>query len=141
MRPPSEVEIGWAAGIIDGEGSVTLDKKGRKETIFRQPAVTVPSTDKEILDELARFFGGNVRPLKRRSRMKKPGWQWKLCGFNSVGPCLTVLEPHLRCPKKRARARHIIQGYPSVSTPNGVYTPEQRTARLTFQDAFYALER
>ncbi|MDQ1144432.1 hypothetical protein QE429_001259 [Bacillus sp. SORGH_AS 510] len=40
-------EAAYIAGIIDGEGSITLTRMHKKE--HRRPCITIASTDKELL--------------------------------------------------------------------------------------------
>jgi len=41
-------EASYIAGIIDGEGTITLTKLHEKE--HRRPCITIASTDKELLE-------------------------------------------------------------------------------------------
>jgi len=43
-------EAAYLAGIIDGEGSITLTKMHKGE--HRRPCLTIPSTDLELLNYL-----------------------------------------------------------------------------------------
>lgn len=128
-------DLAWAAGIVDGEGSVCLDKKGK---VYRQPALTVYSTDLPIIEDLRRLLGGTVTPVAIRANMTKPGWFWKLQGAQCL-PVLKQLLPFMRCPKKRGRATFLVENWPRVVTPNGYYTEEQKVARLRVQDEFFAI--
>jgi hypothetical protein len=134
--PMRVADVAWAAGIVDGEGSVTLDKKGKT---YRQPALTVYSTDLPIIDTLHRLFGGIVQHVPIRANMRKPGWFWKLCGAQCL-PCLKILLPYMRCSKKRERAKFLLANWRRVVTPNGRYTDKQKVARLKVQEDFFLIQ-
>ncbi|CAM3919359.1 LAGLIDADG family homing endonuclease [Mesobacillus thioparans] len=64
-------EASYIAGIIDGEGSITLTRMHEKE--HRRPTLTIASTDKELLLYVQSLIGGvinnkkNYRPEKHKS--------------------------------------------------------------------------
>ncbi len=71
----TDIFYGWCAGIIDGEGHVSLDKC-RKQ---RRPIVTVGNTDYKIIDKLYKNFGGYVL-LQQKKGNRLPCWIWSLRG-------------------------------------------------------------
>lgn len=127
-----DVELAWAAGIMDGEGSVTLGKHGR----YRQPLMECATTDRALVDGLQALFGGRLYPRPMRGRMTRPNYFWILTGWVSVVPALRALVPYMRCPQKLARARFILDRPPPV-TRNGYYTPAEREQRLSFEREFF----
>lgn len=126
----------YTAGIIDGEGSVLLNRV--HSNCNRSPVVSVASTTKEILDFLKECFGGTIVSKKVYRETHKSSWEWRL-GTNASIELLTQVEPFLLEPKKRARAHHIVQNYKRVTRPNGRYTPEQMEEKLKFEEDFFLL--
>jgi hypothetical protein len=51
-------EASYIAGIIDGEGSITLTRMHQNE--FRRPCVTIASTDRELLVYIQSLTGGTI---------------------------------------------------------------------------------
>ncbi len=76
----------WAAGFLDGEGCFSL---------LDAPSLSVTQKYRGPLDELARMFGGRVRPLKGR------GWQWAIHS-ETLRAALPVLIPYLRLKRRQA---------------------------------------
>ncbi|OOP66933.1 hypothetical protein BWZ43_18410 [Heyndrickxia oleronia] len=71
-------EAAYVAGIIDGEGSITLTRMHEKE--HRRPCITIASTDKELLIYIQSLTRGIIIN-------KKNIYLFKLCervkdGFN-----------------------------------------------------------
>lgn len=130
----NDLEKGWIAGIIDGEGSVSMDKNGT----WRRPIVSVISTDKEIIDELTRISKGYVYE-RTDNRGYKTCWIWKKIGGYKVIELLKDISPLLRCPKKANRAKYLIQKYPNHTMRNGYYTENQKEAKKLFEQKFYEL--
>lgn len=126
-------ERGWLAGIIDGEGSVFMDRRGT----WRRPGMSVSSTDLEILLELKRLVGGSIHSNKLHGKMKKPQWCWKYNGARQVLAVLKKLSPLLRCPQKKARAEILLKEYTTVTPRNGFYTPAMRVKKADFERRFY----
>lgn len=54
----NKVESAYIAGIIDGEGSITLTRIHRNE--FRRPCITISSTDKELLLYVQSLTNGDI---------------------------------------------------------------------------------
>lgn len=61
-------EAAYLAGIIDGEGSITLTRNHKNE--FRRPLITIASTDKELLNYLITLTGGTLIKKKSYKREK-----------------------------------------------------------------------
>lgn len=71
----TQLEIGYLAGIIDGEGTITLTKD--KE--FRFPTIAVASCTLGILEEIKRICDGGVITSKKTYKVNhSPSWRGKL---------------------------------------------------------------
>ncbi len=84
IRIPTEVSLGYLAGLIDGEGSVRF-KRGR-------PFVAVYNTEKRIMDWLIAAVGGHVVGHDRRGR--RVCYTWCVAGARDVWALCRALEPH-----------------------------------------------
>lgn len=136
MKP---VDIGWLAGIIDGEGTITLLARGAPR--FRQPTLSVTSTDLPILARLRNLVGGNISRHTRRNlrRHWRAAWIWKLNGAGVVLAVLRLVVDHLRCPKKRRRAHFLLTRYAKVTRRNGHYSALQRARKVAMERRFFEL--
>jgi hypothetical protein len=101
----SSPALGYIAGIIDGEGTVSVmikrgaDKKG----FWVQPLIKVDNTNKPLIMWLQQVCGGIVCAVKVRGWSKKQQWSWRLHGKEAVS-LLAVLLPHLKVKREVARA-------------------------------------
>lgn len=68
---PTPIDIAWAAGIFEGEGTVRLCGRGK-----RSLAASVPQKEAEFLYVLRDFFGGSVNCPTAGS----PCYKWDICG-------------------------------------------------------------
>ncbi len=77
----TETERAYLAGILDGEGCVSVATRLKK---YLTPIVQVTNTRLELLDWLHVRYGGSVlaRPDKRQTR--KPSYAWVVCGQKAL---------------------------------------------------------
>lgn len=123
------------AGIIDGDGCVTLGKNGK----FRRPEIVVDSTDHEILTELMAMAGGNISSKKKYKKHHRQSWHWRVHGGNRVLTLLKEIEPYMRCEVKKRRAQLLIAEWRSLTPKNGYYTDTMVGAKLDFEARFMSI--
>jgi len=129
-----EADKSYVAGIIDGEGTITLPKQST-ESDFRSPSVSISSTDIEILDFVQSRFGGYIsKKTKRRDHYKQP-YQWKV-DYNGAIELLKNTINYLNCPEKKRRANLILNHWKDITPRNGKYSKEQKKLKLKFQKHF-----
>lgn len=132
----TQLEIGYLAGIIDGEGTITLTKD--KE--FRFPTIAVASCTLGILEEIKRICDGGVITSKKTYKVNhSPSWAWKIERWRAIA-VLEEITPYLKEPKKKARAELILRDYTRLTPRNGKYTEHQRIEKHQFEDEFFAIE-
>ena len=123
----NDIELGWAGGMLDGEGSILLNgKHGQKS-----PRLTMPSTDLPVLEEMRRIVGGYVIFRKDRRKHVHKAWMWVASASNTLD-FLARAAPHLRCPLKRRRAEYLLRHWVRGRKPSSF-------DRESFEDGFYAL--
>lgn len=98
-------EIGYVAGILDGEGTISVSYSQSRHA--RQPTlsarVSVGSTHRGVLDWLRSLFGGNVYEHKGNQvhTRAKTYWTWVVQGRPAMD-VVTLAEPHLRIKREQA---------------------------------------
>ena len=131
-----DVEIGWLAGIIDGEGSISLDPRNGT----RMPRLSVPSTDIEILRKCVEITGtGNITKRNSRNSKHKETWQWRTSGSRKTIAILKQISKYLQCPKKAKRAFFLIENIDRLCKIGGSYTTEELQLRTNLWNEFYSL--
>jgi hypothetical protein len=92
-------QLGWVAGIIDGEGYIGLVpnfQKGRVVGIM--PRIDISSTTPIMQERLASVLGMGLLYYKRKRENRpkeKPQTSWSTWSNCNVGPLLQVILPHL----------------------------------------------
>lgn len=82
----------WCAGIIDGEGGISLSKIGCSRV---QLYMTVPTTSKAVVSRLQDTLGGNVNPGKRETETQRAQWVWATADGDVLKKALVLLRPWL----------------------------------------------
>ncbi|SNT65121.1 hypothetical protein SAMN05421812_12048 [Asanoa hainanensis] len=135
---PSEVEKAWVAGILDGDGCVTLHGYAASKA-YRKPLIVVDSTDIEILQELSRLYGGGLVVKKKAKDHHLQAWTWRLYGSDKVLALIADVLPYMRCAVKVDRATLLANEYKHVTRRNGYYTPDARARKEAFEARFMAI--
>lgn len=93
----------WIAGIIDGEGSLSLPK--------HQSKVQVGNTDFGMLERLKELCGGKIynSGRKKYNKRHKPCKFWVLYKKEKVKKFLKEIYPYLVCKSKREKAEELLK--------------------------------
>lgn len=99
-----ESELGWLAGIIDGEGSLTINVNSTHRSVY--PRVWISSSEKEILDKaaaiLAKFGQKFSHKWKQPKGNRRPHGYIVIITASRVRKILTKLLPYLSSKTNRA---------------------------------------
>lgn len=125
----------YTAGIIDGEGTVTLTKI-HSYNEFRYPTLSVASTTYSFLEYLKSHFGGSISSNKVYKENHKQSWHWTLVG-DKVLNLLPKVLPYMLEPSKIYRANLIVNEYKKLTPRNGKYTDEMKSNKRDFEYRFF----
>lgn len=116
--------IAYMAGLMDGEGSITLVKNygSSNPELYRFPYVSVASTTFELVQFCKDNFGGSISTKKVYQDHHKPSYAWALQSRQAV-ELLDILVPYMLEPEKIRRAQLVI-AFQRIKPRNGRYTPE-----------------
>jgi hypothetical protein len=133
----AEIDRAYLAGLIDGEGAITLTRKHKHD--YRQLCVSISSTEIEILDYVKRVTGvGHVSRKKAADDRHATAYAWAT--YNRQA--LTLVEqvhPFLQSYKKY-RAKMILHNYLSLTPRNGKYSQELLRRKRLFEIEFLKLK-
>lgn len=130
-------EASYIAGIIDGEGSITLTRMHEKE--HRRPCITIASTDKELLIYIQTLTGGIIINKKNYNPEKhKNSYTLNIKEKVNVFFTLEHVSPFLRVDKKK-RAIWILDNYNLVTPRNGKYNAELLKKKVAFEQYFFEI--
>jgi hypothetical protein len=137
VRLLSVAEAAYLAGLIDGEGTVTLSRKHAGD--MRQLVVSISNTELPILEFALLIVGAGKLTNKRTSEAHHtPSFVFALWNRQALA-LLAQVEPYMRS-YKRDRARLMLQEYVRLTPRNGKYTNAMRTERRIFEDSLLGLQ-
>lgn len=101
-------KLAYVAGIIDGEGSIsitgkrTISEKGTPYWVF-DVEVGAYNTAPPLLVWLKQHFGGEYAPRKPQTGQRKPCYRWRLIDNGTRQQFLTAVLPYLVIKGEQAR--------------------------------------
>jgi hypothetical protein len=132
----SDTEAAYAAGILDGEGSISLTRT--RQGRWPSPQVSVASNDRELLHWLRSRFGGSISTKAPRLRTHSTSYDWKLTDRRALG-FLRIVRPYLRIDRKIRRADVLLSDYLACTPRNGRYTPAAAAQKRALVEQFFSL--
>ena len=99
-----ESDLGWAAGIIDGEGCIQLYRTTGTRGVGWVLRVMVNNTSLVMLNRLQEVFGdGTIRPHRIPTNPRhRPTWSWSVAA-KKAETALRLIEPYLVNKREEAR--------------------------------------
>ena len=135
-RDLSRCDAAYIAGLIDGEGTITLSREHRSEN--RRLVVSIASTERCMLDFVAGQTGcGKITNKCTTSDRHTPSFAYRLTNRQALD-LLAQVYPFLRS-YKAARAALAVERYLAVTPRNGKYSLEMKKARNDFETLFLAI--
>lgn len=108
LRVLSELEVGWVAGLVEGEGSFSIKKGKRKYGYSCTPVVQLASTDKDVVNHLRTLIpAGSVCEPSRLTKGGKQVYKWSLSNSEAVFDLSILLFP-LMSDRRKNRIREIL---------------------------------
>jgi hypothetical protein len=136
MKTLSDVEAAYVAGIIDGEGTITLTRLHRNEN--RRAVVSISSCELQLLTYVRSIVGaGHITGKVCAREHHSPSFMYSISSRQALS-LLARVYPFLRTYKSD-RARLLLDEYQRVTPRNGRYTAEQRLAREQLEIRFFAI--
>ena len=133
----SNTDAAYLAGLIDGEGTVTLTRKHRNEN--RQLCVSISSTEIGLL-EFALAVTGVGKITNKKTSQSHHTRSYAYAVYNRQA--LALLEntlPFLRS-YKRDRAKLILRDYLTVTPRNGKYTVDVLARKKEFEQIVLSIK-
>ncbi|WP_077619434.1 LAGLIDADG family homing endonuclease [Bacillus sinesaloumensis] len=131
-------EASYIAGIIDGEGSISLTRMHEKE--HRRPCISIASTDFELLRYVQKLTGGVINNKKNyKPDRHMDSYTLTIKKKEDVFYTLEHIMPFLRVNKKKNRSVWILENYNNVTPRNGKYSPELLKKKAIFEEYFFEM--
>ena len=129
-------ELAYAAGLFDGEGSISLIRHHDNRT--HSPQVSVASTDYEVVSWFRERFGGSVVTKQPRQSNHSVSDDWRLTDRRAL-VFLDLIRPYLVIERKIRRIDLLLNDYVACTPRNGRYTKEMVERKQALLVAFFSL--
>jgi hypothetical protein len=120
-QPLSAQDAAYIAGLIDGEGTITLTRKHKNEN--RQLAVTISSTERCLLEFVQQSAGvGKITNKRTAKSHYAPSFAYAVYNRQALA-LLDQIQPYLRSYKAN-RGELATSDYLRMTPRNGQYSEQ-----------------
>ena len=130
------VTAAYLAGLIDGEGTITLTRRHRNEG--RRLVVCISNNELEILRSAKEYIGAGQITSKRSYNERHAASYTYHVSSRQALDLLAQIAPFMKSYKAR-RARLALQHYVRLTPRNGKYRPGIRRQREHFERQLRAI--
>jgi hypothetical protein len=131
-------DAAYIAGLIDGEGTITLSREHRNEN--RRLVVSIASTERGMLDFVAERTGcGKITNKCTTSDRHTPSYAYRLTNRHALD-LLRQVHPFLRS-YKATRSAFALKHYLALTPRNGKYPDDLKRAKERFETMFLAIRK
>lgn len=140
----SDTDRAYAAGLIDGEGSIRITSRGKYGgTTFRQGQYTLMvelvNTDKGMIEWMVERFGGSVSHYAENvEQNRKAKWHWRVAA-NKALYVLDAIWPFVRTKQRQAKFGRRFQRYAQYA--GRAATPKIQALHQRFYEELSALNK
>lgn len=136
VAPLDNALAAYIAGLVDGEGTVTLTRWHRGEN--RRLVVSVSNNELTMLEFVRRTAGaGQITRKRTYSPRHAESYTYQISGRQALG-LLRQIVPYMKSYKS-ARASLALREYVRLTPRNGRYTEATRLARARFEAELLAI--
>ena len=94
----------YLAGFVDGEGcfSILHSSAGGRTKKYAVPCLSITQVNKEVLEWIKSYFGGNLCIARRASLHNQECWQWRI-SWNKARLLARALQPYLIVKREQVK--------------------------------------
>jgi hypothetical protein len=135
----SDLDAAYLAGLIDGEGTITLSKI-KKSCVYKSTDISVASTTMDLLTFCRDTTNiGFISSKKNYKKHHKPSWTWRSRANQQNLVLLKQIIHYMKEPLKKKRAEKILSELEYLTVRNGRYSDDQKKRKLLFEKEFFEL--
>jgi len=135
-RSKREADYAWAAGFVDGEGSIGIYASHHTYSL----TLYVGQKYRKPLDKLATLFGGTPYFNKSKTKNGSGLWDWKISS-TKARDALVAMLPFLVVKRNQALLAIEFQSTVQVDMNRSTLSDEDRRTKKWFKDQIAAMKR
>jgi hypothetical protein len=132
----SDIEAAYAAGIVDGEGSIYFSRN--RTSRWPSPIVSVASTDRELLEWFRSRLSGSIVQKRTYQPQHASSYDWKLTDRRAL-EFMKIVRPFLVIKRKIVRCDLLLAEYLACTPRNGRYTSDMAARKRDLIERFSSL--
>lgn len=101
----TELELAWAAGLFEGEGTVRINKPSLRN--WGAVVVSVVNTDRQIVDWFQVRWPGYMKSATGLRARQRPAWVWVIAATQAIA-FLKQIEPFVVRTAVRDKIAHAV---------------------------------
>ena len=130
-------DVGYLAGLIDGEGTITLSRRNLNK--HRSLVITISNTEMSILNYVQKITGvGKITNKRTTKANHTPSFTYQVANQQALDILKQTADFYRSY--KRDRARLAVQDYTRLTPRNGKYSPAQLQERNQFIEKFLSIK-
>jgi hypothetical protein len=132
-HPPSDVEVAWAAGLFDGEGTIfaAVEYRPRRSRPQVRLKCALSMTTPDVVRRFHQIVGvGVVRPIKKEPGNRKFQSRWEAWTGEEIHAAIAILWPYLSNPKREQAAAAFADKDMWLALPPLPLPPQNRKRRV-----------
>ena len=133
---PSDIELAWAAGMFEGEGTATISDVRRQTP---RPLVTLTNTDPVVTEFFHERWGGVLRATPKAGDNARDVSIWTLNAAYRISIFAAAILPFVRRPAVRRKLEILIEYHDEAE--QGSRDPEYRAKRQVLMEEMRDLNR
>ena len=118
----TERELAWAAGLFEGEGSIRINKPGRRN--WGHLVASVVNTDRQVIDFFQARWPGYCKSATGLRPDQRPAWVWVIAARQAAA-FLEAIRPHVVCDRVKRKLEHGLT-FQAQKRVGGNYSEEYR---------------
>jgi hypothetical protein len=134
MRKAFPEELAYIAGLVDGEGSVSLSRTHAEK--WRAPVLSISNTVRELLELPKEIFGGTIITKGRKVKAHHLTIMEYKIAYRPALEAMIQISPYMRHPEKKRRISLLVEGYQWYTRRNGKYSDFEIFLKRQFEDRF-----
>ena len=141
VKKLSPSEAAYVAGLIDGDGTITLTRHNNKRSAkkeYRQLEVKISNIDLKLLKKIKNSVGAGQITLKRpRYKNHSMCYTYRLSSRQGLNLLIQIV-PYLKTYKQK-RAQLVLKKYIKLTPRNGKYSSKLLTQKEKFIKDFFSI--
>src|SRR5690349_10803645 len=127
-----DIEVIWAAGFFDGEGTVMLDKP-RSGNRYCTLYAKIGSIDRESLEIFHRRWGGSLSARKgNTAKNERDSYYWSIAA-QKAATFLADIQPYVVLEKNKRRIRLALEFQAGKTRPGCRPAPDRLAIEADFK--------